>query len=341
MAALADIDLRLDPLSGADPALLEPLFDEQCKQWLEYLRWDYSGPSRLLREVVREQEMSGVVAMAGNDAIGFAFYVSEGGRCSIGDIYASPSWQHARADRRMAAAIIQNADRNPRLARIEYQSVSFGNEGADQVFRERGFNRFERHFMMVDLRAGAEACGVREDLRRMGIGAPAFNSQAGSDSEAGISIRPWNENDFGRAARIVHRSYGDEHDSKINSQYCSEEGCAELLSVLTDSIWCGQFLPKVSRVAVSRATGAQVGVLIASRIAASAGHIGQISILPAFQNSGLGRRLVCSALTGFAEHKLPSVSLAVTSTNTRALHLYESIGFRSIHTFPVYYWERQ
>ena len=338
MVALADIDLSLKPLSEADPAGLEPLFEEQCRQWMERLRWDYSGPSRLLREVVREREMSGVVAMAGNEAIGFAFYVLEGGRCSIGDIYASTSWRHVGADRRMAAAIVQHADSNSRVSRIEYQSVSFGNDGADQVFRDRGFHRFERHFMMVDLRAGVDGCrsGARGASQQPG----GVNSETSSLSAPEISVRPWNENDFAHAARIIHRSYSDEHDSKINSQYCSEEGCAELLSVLTDSIWCGEFLPRVSRVAVSRATGKQVGVLIASRIAASAGHIGQISILPAYQNAGLGRRLVCSALAGFAEHRLPNVSLAVTSTNTRALHLYESLGFSSIHTFPVYYWEK-
>jgi ribosomal protein S18 acetylase RimI-like enzyme len=33
------------------------------------------------------------------------------------------------------------------------------------------------------------------------------------------------------------------------------------------------------------------------------------------------------------------VSLAVTSANTSALYLYESCGFRTIHTFPVFFRE--
>jgi ribosomal protein S18 acetylase RimI-like enzyme len=343
MVALADIDLRLMPLSEADPAELEPLFDEQCKLWLERLDWDYSGPSRMLREVVREREVSGLVAMAGEHPVGFAFYVVEGGRCSIGDIYASGSRQQAGADRRMATAIIQTADRNARLSRIEYQSVSFGNDGADQVFRERGFNRFERHFMMIDLsKPGADRSQQQTGLARapeaVASGASAHPGNLATESD--IRVRPWNEHDFAAAARIIHRSYGDEHDSKINSQYGTEQGCAELLSVLTDSIWCGEFMPRASRVAVSQRSGKQVGILVSSRIAAGAGHIGQISILPAYQNTGLGRRLVNSAMSGFADLKLSRVSLAVTSTNTRALHLYESLGFRVIHTFPVYYWER-
>ncbi|HWX41682.1 MAG TPA: hypothetical protein VN345_11080, partial [Blastocatellia bacterium] len=210
MVALADIDLRLMPLSEADPAELEPLFDEQCKLWLERLDWDYSGPSRMLREVVREREVSGLVAMAGEHPVGFAFYVVEGGRCSIGDIYASGSRQQAGADRRMAAAIVQTADRNPRLSRIEYQSVSFGNDGADQVFRERGFNRFERHFMMIDLSKPGDHSD-QQTVLAPGRGAVASGpaGQPGTlPTESDTRVRPWNEHDFAAAARIIHRSYG-------------------------------------------------------------------------------------------------------------------------------------
>jgi ribosomal protein S18 acetylase RimI-like enzyme len=282
--------------------------------------------------------------MAGEHPVGFAFYVVEGDRCSIGDIYASGSRQQEGVDRRMAAAIIQTVDGNPRLSRIEYQSVSFGNDGADQVFRARGFNRFERHFMMIDLsQAGAESNprnGLPGGAGQGDVASGAWAQPRSLPTESDIRVRPWNERDFAHAARIIHRSYGDEHDSKINSQYCTEQGCAELLSVLTDSIWCGVFLAKASRVAFSQRSGKQVGILVSSRIAAGAGHIGQISILPAYQNMGLGRRLVNSALSGFADLKLSRVSLAVTSTNTRALHLYESLGFHIIHTFPVYYWEK-
>jgi len=33
--------------------------------------------------------------------------------------------------------------------------------------------------------------------------------------------------------------------------------------------------------------------------------------------------------------------LAVTTANTNAFHLYESCGFRTIHTFPVFYREKR
>jgi ribosomal protein S18 acetylase RimI-like enzyme len=82
-------------------------------------------------------------------------------------------------------------------------------------------------------------------------------------------------------------------------------------------------------------------VLIASAISAGVGHIGQISVLPTYQGLGLGRRMIYGALSEFYRRGFKSVSLAVTSANAAALHLYESCGFRAIHTFPVFFREKK
>ncbi|HXG68516.1 MAG TPA: N-acetyltransferase, partial [Blastocatellia bacterium] len=161
------------------------------------------------------------------------------------------------------------------------------------------------------------------------------------EEQSDILIRPWEDSDFAAAAQAIYRSYRGEHDSRINSQYRTEEGCVELLSILTDHIWCGDFQPKVSRVAIDRRTGDRVGVLIASRIADRAGHIGQISLIPSHQGRGIGRRMIEEALSEFSERGFECVSLAVTASNRNAFHLYQSCGFETIHTFPVFYRERR
>jgi ribosomal protein S18 acetylase RimI-like enzyme len=197
------------------------------------------------------------------------------------------------------------------------------NEGANELFKARGFHQFDRYYMMADI----------AELDRNTF-------QHGKERSASLhdlSIRAWEETDFIEAARIIHRSYKGKHDSRINSQYATEEGCAELLMILTDQIWCGDFLPQVSRVAERIAAHNPVGVLIASRIASGVGHIGQISVLPAYQGVGLGRQMIYGALSEFYGRGFNSVSLAVTSANAAALHLYESCGFRSVHSFPVFY----
>lgn len=313
-------EISILPLAEADLIALENLFDEECDEWLDLLKWDYKGSSMLIRDVTRQRQLSGVVAVSGSATIGFAYYVIEGSRCSIGDIYVSQPWRGLGVDREMTAAIFDRLDRLSRLRRIESQCVGIGNDGADSLFRSRGFERLERHYMLLDLEFAGES-----------------GAATGPDD---IAIRRWQPKDAGNAIRVIHRSYRDTHDSRINSQYRTLQGCGELLAILTDHIWCGDFIPQASSVAVGR-EGAMAGVLLASHVSRGVGHIGQVSVHPVNQNRGIGRRMIQGAVTEFRRLGFTGVTLAVTSANTNAVHLYESCGFRTIHTFPVYYHEKK
>lgn len=318
-AALMNTDLRIVPLAVADFDSLDAVFDEQCDEWLDLLKWDYTRPSRMIRQVARQRDLSGFAAAVEGRTVGFGYYVLERDRCSFGDLYVSKEWRGIDADRRLAAAILEEIARTRRVRRVESQCVAVDNRGADELLEEQGFERFERQYMMA---------GVA-DARR-----PARD---GSKAEAkGIEVRPWREEDFAQAARIIHRSYQGQYDSRINSQYRTEEGCAEILSILTDTPWCGEFLPQVSRMVARRSSGHVVGLLVASRIAPGVGHIGQVSIHPAYQNMGLGRRMLYDAMAEFARFGLSRVTLAVTAANAGAVHLYESSGFRPIHQWSVF-----
>lgn len=323
-ALLTDSELNIVSFEEADIAALDAIFDEQCDEWLALLNWDYTGPSRMIRQVARQRDLPGVVATNGDRTIGFAYYIIEAGRCSIGDIYVSKSFRGLGVDQRMLAAILDEVEGQPGLRRIESQCVGIENDGASALFERSGFERFDRYYMKADL------------ARSIGDALPVGSNRDASGDLLNVTIRAWEEADFALATRIIHRSYRGGPDSRINSQYRSEEGCAELLNILTDHIWCGDFLPYISRVAVRSSTQNMVGVLVASRIAPRAGHIGQISVHPAYQNQGLGRRMLNDALEEFDRYGFDSVSLAVTVTNKLALHLYESCGFHRIHTFPVF-----
>jgi ribosomal protein S18 acetylase RimI-like enzyme len=319
-AALINPEIRILPLADADLVALETLFDEECAEWLDLLKWDYKGSSMLIRDVTRQRQLSGVVAISGSATIGFAYYVIEGSRCSIGDIYVSRPWRGLGVDREMSAAIFDRLDHLSRLRRIESQCVCIGNDGADSLFQSRCFERLERHYMLLELGSAVES-----------------GAAAGLDE---ISIRRWQQNDGRQATRVIHRSYRGTHDSRINSQYRTLQGCGELLAILTDHIWCGDFIPQASSVAMSP-EGSMAGVLLASHISRGVGHIGQISVDSANQNRGIGRRMIEGALKEFRRMGFTGVTLAVTGANTNAVHLYESCGFRIIHTFPVYYREKK
>jgi ribosomal protein S18 acetylase RimI-like enzyme len=306
------------PLAETDLAALEQLFDEECAEWIELLKWDYKGASMLIRDVARQRQLSGLVAVSGNATVGFAYYLIEGRRCSIGDVYVSRPWRGMGIDRDMAEAVLDKIDQVGRVRRIESQCVGVGNHDADLLFQARGFERLERSYMLAEVASQDPSI------------APATD----------VTIRPWKKADFSQAVRVIHRSYHGTYDSRINSQYRTEQGCAELLTILIDHIWCGDFLPLVSCVAV-RPSGSIVGVLIASRVARGVAHIGQISVHPAHQGRGIGRRMIASAAAQFRNRGFKSASLAVTTANAGAFHLYQTCGFETIHTFPVFYREKK
>jgi ribosomal protein S18 acetylase RimI-like enzyme len=318
-AALMNRDLRIVPLRAADFDGLDAVFDEQCDEWLDLLKWDYTRPSQMIRQVARQGDLPGFAATLEGRVIGSAYYVIERDRCSFGDLYVSKQWRGIGADRGLAAAILEEVARPRRVRRIESQCVTVDNFEADELFEQQGLERFERRYMMSEL----------SEARRPARAASKLEAQS-------IEVRAWREEDFAQAARIIHRSYQGQYDARINSQYRTEEGCAEILSILTDTPWCGDFLPQVSRMAARRSSGHVIGILIASRIAPGVGHIGQISIHPAFQKQGLGRRMLYGAMAEFERCGLGRVTLAVTGANAAAVDLYESSGFRSIHQWPVF-----
>src|SRR5258705_2472827 len=147
-AALISREIKIIPLADADLAGLEGLCDEECAEWLELLRWDYKAASMLIRDVARQGQLSGCVAMSGSAVIGFAYYVIEGPRCSIGDIYVSKPWRGIGLDKEMAIAILDQLDNLRGLRRIESQYVGLENHEADAFFSERGFERLQRGYML-------------------------------------------------------------------------------------------------------------------------------------------------------------------------------------------------
>ena len=322
-APLTTSEVQIIPLIEAEVSQLEGLFDEQCLEWFELLGWDYSGASELIRQVVRDKDLTGFVAMAGNAPIGFIYYVIENTRCSIGEIFISKNWRGRGADKRLAEAVIERVGKITRVRRLESQSLSLENQAAQEFFEAYGCTRFDRNYMTVQLR------DWQNEPRQ---------PRAGNVTE--ICIRAWQDDDFTESVKVIQSSYKDTVDSRINNQYCTEEGCADLLTVLTQHIWCGDFLPHVSRVAIDRKTGKILGLLAASRISHKRGHISQISVRQTHQGKGLGRQMIVSALREFANLNFDSVSLAVTDANHNALRLYESCGFRTAHTFPVFYLDR-
>ena len=84
---------------------------------------------------------------------------------------------------------------------------------------------------------------------------------------------------------------------------------------------CGRFSAEASILA--EGDDGLVGVILASELSRTNGHICQVSVDPACQSRGLGTLLLVSALEAMRRHGLRTASLSVTVGNgagLRALH---------------------
>ena len=72
-------------------------------------------------------------------------------------------------------------------------------------------------------------------------------------------------------------------------------------------------------------------------VLANEGHITNVAVDPDYQGQGLGRRLM-NELTGRVKALgVDSMTLEVRPSNTVAINLYTSLGFRSVGQRPKYY----
>jgi ribosomal protein S18 acetylase RimI-like enzyme len=185
----------------------------------------------------------------------------------------------------------------------------------DEAFLDLGFERHDRDYLAIDL----------------GTDVPAR-----ADAHPRVAVRGWLDSDYTPALEVVYQAYRGTVDARMNVQYRTREGCADLLDALTDSMWCGRFDPSLARVAIDRASGRCCGVVVASVISDRAAHLGQVSVLPDFQNEGVGRAMIAEVLEAAAAAGFPRATLAVTRANHAAMRLYRALGFVPVLEFPVY-----
>ena len=67
------------------------------------------------------------------------------------------------------------------------------------------------------------------------------------------------------------------------------------------------------------------------------GHITNVAVDPDYQGQGMGRKLMEKLVEAVKPLGVDSMTLEVRPSNTRALALYEKLGFKSVGRRPKYY----
>src|SRR5437660_7299673 len=76
------LDLR--HFSSAD---LRPLLDDETQVWSRLLSWDYSGSAEMILRYVDAKILPGYAAIERGRIFGYSFFVYEGSKGVIGDLY--------------------------------------------------------------------------------------------------------------------------------------------------------------------------------------------------------------------------------------------------------------
>jgi len=303
------------PFARLAPGALGCVLAAQRCEWRERLAWDIAEITEFVETAIRARSLRGMALVADDDVIGFGFYTIEVERCLIGEIYVRPERRSPETNAMLADGLVRLIRRAKPRMRVESQSIVFDSRGFDETFARLGFARHERDYLALDL--GARRSDDLPDHPR-------------------VVVRGWEPSDFTPAVEVVFQAYRGSIDARLNAQYRSREGCADLLDALTDTPWCGRFDPRLARVAIERDTGRCCGVAIASAISERTAHFGQISVLPRRQNEGIGRAMLESALASARREDFATATLAVTRANRAAGALYHRLGFRPRVEFPVY-----
>ncbi len=298
---------------------LAPLLEQEIRDWREQLGWDFGPSANLVRRFVSVHALSGYALMEGGGVVGYSYFVREERKGLIGDLYLLPERHTVANENRLIGAVAQNLMRTPHLARIESQLMML------KPVRRR-------------MLPGSEY--LRMHWRQfMAIGSGQASALCPGPAAGRFVFERWRDVRQGAAAELIAAAYEGHIDGSINDQYRSPAGAQRFLANIIQYPGCGEFFQPASYLAFEKASGRMCGMSLASLLAPDMGHITQLCVTPACKQTGLGYELLRRSLHSLGAAGCRRTSLTVTSTNDRAVHLYQRVGFDTVRTFAALVWD--
>ncbi len=306
------LDLR--HYAGAE---LRPLLESEAEYWAQEMAWDYHGSAEMILRYVDSKILPGYVALENGRIAGYSFFVYEGSKGVIGDLYADPQSQVETVRTQLLTHVIETLQQTPGIQRVEAQLLAHPTGSVAVPFLNEGFRGFRRLFMEFPLSGRGLEQNIADD----------------------IEIRRWAEADFHQAAHVITQSYVGHIDSDINDQYRTVGGSLRFLNNIVRFPGCGNFDAQSSLVAIRRSTGMMVGLLLCSRVRDDVGHVTQVCLLPEFRGRGIGEALIAGCTSELARRNFTLLTLTVTEANRKAVDLYKRLGFGTRRVFDAFVWE--
>ncbi len=297
------------------------MLDDETQLWSRLLSWDYTGSAEMILRYVDAKILPGYAAVDRGRVFGYSFFVYEGNKGVIGDLYVINGTRLPNArevELKLLTHVIETLQQSPGVHRVEAQLLAHEANAVSRPFLDTGFQRHPRLFMVLTL-------GQSERERK--------------PVHADVEIRPWAESYYQPSAAVITAAYRGHVDAQINDQYRSLSGSLRFLNNIVRFPGCGVFDAESSFVALDHKTKNLIGLILCSRVRSDVGHVTQICVLPEYRSKGIGESLLAATEGNLRKRNFALLSLTVTEANARAVALYQRLNFESKRIFDAFVWE--
>ena len=300
---------------------LRSLMEDETSVWSRLLSWDYSGSADMILRYVDAKILPGYAAVDRGRVFGYSFFVYEGSKGVIGDLYVTNGNRLPDARQveiRLLTHVIETLQQSPGIHRVEAQLLAHEANAVSRPFLETGFQRHPRLFMVLNLgKTSTPEVSLHRD----------------------VEIRPWIEADYQPSAAVITASYRGHVDALINDQYHTLSGSLRFLNNIVRFPGCGVFDGESSFVALERKSKSMVGLILCSRVRKDVGHVTQVCVLPEYRGKRIGEALLAATQANLRKRNFSALSLTVTEANHKAVALYRRLNFDSKRIFDAFVWE--
>lgn len=309
------------------------LLESESQAWYEKLRWDFTASARVINACLREKGLSGYALVHEGGIRGYCFFFYDGEKGLIGDLFVHPELAGLSPARQLLEHVVETLLGTPGLRRVEAQLPHFEMEDLESCFRPHEFRGYLRRFMSLDLEnRPRSATGPGHTAGRLLQEATVLKD---------FQLIPWDRRLDQEAAELLYYAYRRHVDAVINDQYASVTGASRLIENIVHHQGCGEFLSRISRMAVHRSSQQLAGILTVTGIRPRTAHIPQVAVAETFQGRGVGSVLMEAAFRDLAGEGFEEATLTVTDQNAGAVRLYQRAGFHTFKTFGAFIYSRE
>src|SRR5947209_20578367 len=146
-----EVPVEIIDLRHFGAAELRPLLMEEARLWSDRMSWDYHSSAEMILRYLDSKILPGYAAVDEGRVIGYSFFVYEGSKGVVGDMFTARQSQ-PDLNERLLNHVTETLQNSPGIHRIEAQLLLHDTGSTMASFVRRGFRRFPRLFMSLPLR---------------------------------------------------------------------------------------------------------------------------------------------------------------------------------------------